>query len=101
MSTDPRFAEPTPFARLLYAHAVGVCGDACLTVSLAGSIFFQSPTSAARGEGLLFLLITPAPFAVIAPILGPPLDRSKGGRRLLMILSAAGRALLCLIMAMY
>ena len=36
MSTDPRFAEPTPFARLVYAHAVSVAGDACLTVSLAG-----------------------------------------------------------------
>jgi MFS family permease len=101
MSTDPRFAEPTPFARLVYAHAVGVCGDACLTVSLAGSIFFQSPTSAARGKVLLFLLITMAPFAVIAPVLGPALDRSKGGRRLLMIFSATGRALICFIMAMY
>src|SRR3954447_12566557 len=101
MSIDPRFAEPTPFARLVYAHAVGVCGDACLTVSLAGSIFFQSPTSAARGKVFLFLLITMAPFAVIAPVLGPALDRSKGGRRLLMIFSAAGRALICLIMAMY
>jgi len=101
MSTDPRFAEPTPFARLVYAHAVGVCGDACFTVSLAGSIFFQSPTSAARGKVLLFLLITMAPFAIIAPVLGPALDRSKGGRRMLMILSSAGRALLCLAMAMY
>jgi hypothetical protein len=101
MSTDPRFAEPTPFARLVYAHAVGVCGDACLTVSLAGSIFFQSPTSAARGKVLLFLLITMAPFAIIAPVLGPALDRSKGGRRMLMIFAAAGRALICLIMAMY
>jgi MFS family permease len=101
MSTDPRFAEPTPFARLVYAHAVGVCGDACLTVSLAGSIFFQTPTSAARGKVLLFLLITMAPFAIVAPVLGPALDRSKGGRRLLMIASAGGRALLCLAMAMY
>ena len=30
MSTDSRFAQPTPFARLLYAHAVMVCGDAAL-----------------------------------------------------------------------
>src|SRR4051812_18528765 len=101
MSIDPRFAEPTPFARLVYAHAVGVCGDACLTVSLAGSIFFQSPTSAARGKVLLFLLITMAPFAIVAPILGPALDRRKGGRRLLMIFAAAGRGALCVAMAMY
>src|SRR5213078_1336529 len=101
MSTDPRFAEPTPFARLVYAQATGACGDACILVSMAGSIFFSSPTSAARGKVLLFLLITMAPFAVIAPVLGPALDRSKGGRRLLMILSATGRALICFVMAMY
>jgi len=101
MSTDPRFAEPTPFARLVYAQATGACGDACILVSMAGSIFFSSPTSAARGKVLLFLLITMTPFVIVAPVLGPALDRMKGGRRLFLILSAAGRALLCLALAMY
>ena len=101
MSTDPRFAEPTPFARLVYAQAAGACGDACILVSMAGSIFFSSPTSAARGKVLLFLLITMTPFVIVAPVLGPALDRMKGGRRLFLILSAAGRAVLCLALAMY
>ncbi len=101
MSTDPRFAAPTPFGRLLYAHAVSVAGDACLTVSLAGSLFFQSPTTAARGKVLLYLLLTMAPFAIVAPILGPMLDRTRGGRRLLVVGSAAGRAVICIFMAMY
>jgi Na+/melibiose symporter-like transporter len=101
MSTDPRFAEPTPFARLVYAHAVSVAGDACLTVSLAGSLFFQSPTTAARGKVLLYLLITMAPFAIVAPILGPAIDRTRGGRRLLVVGSSGGRAVLCLFMAIY
>ena len=83
MSTDPRFAEPTPFARLVYAQATSACGDACILVSMAGSIFFPSPTSAARGKVLLFLLITMTPFVIVAPVLGPALDRMKGGRRLL------------------
>ena len=78
MSTDSRFARPTPFARLLYAHAVMVCGDAALTVSLAGSLFFQSPTTAARGKLLLYLLITMAPFAVVAPVLGPRARQDQG-----------------------
>ena len=77
MSTDPRFAEPTPFARLVYAQAAGACGDAAILVSMAGSIFFSSPTSAARGKVLLFLLITMAPVVIIAPVLGPALDRMK------------------------
>ena len=101
MSTDPRFAEPTPFARLVYAQATSACGDACILVSMAGSIFFSSPTSAARGKVLLFLLITMTPFVIVAPVLGPALDRMKGGRRLFLISSAAGRALLCLALAMY
>jgi hypothetical protein len=101
MSTDPRFAEPTPFARLVYAHAISVAGDACLTVSLAGSLFFQNPAGAARGKVLLYLVLTMAPFAIVAPVLGPILDRSRGGRRMLVILSAVGRAVLCLAMAEY
>jgi hypothetical protein len=101
MSTDPRFAEPTPFARLVYAQAAGACGDAAIVVSMAGSIFFSSPTSAARGKVLLFLLITMTPFMLIAPVLGPALDRMKGGRRLFLIASAAGRAALCVFLAMY
>ena len=84
-----------------YAHAISVAGDACLTVSLAGSLFFQSPTSAAREKVLLYLLLTMAPFAIVAPILGPMLDRTRGGRRLLVVASAAGRAVICLFMAMY
>ncbi len=101
MSTDPRFAEPTPFARLVYAHASSVAGDACLTVSLAGSLFFQSPTSAARGKVLLYLVLTMAPFAIVAPVLGPAIDRSRAGAGCFVILSAAGRAALCLAMALY
>ena len=100
-SIDPRFAEPTPFARLVYAQAAGACGDACILVSMAGSIFFSSPTSAARGKVLLFLLITMTPFVIVAPVLGPALDRMKGGRRLFLISSVAGRALLCVALAMY
>jgi len=101
MSTDPRFAEPTPFARLVYAHAISVAGDACLTVSLAGSLFFQNPSGAARGKVLLYLVLTMAPFAIVAPVLGPMLDRSRGGRRMLVITSAIGRAAICLAMAQY
>ena len=101
MSTDPRFAEPTPFARLVYAHAVSVAGDACLTVSLAGSLFFQNPAGAAREKVLLYLILTMAPFAIVAPVLGPMLDRSRGGRRMLVIVSALGRAAICLAMAQY
>jgi hypothetical protein len=67
-------------------------GDACLTVSLAGSIFFTQPTGQSRTQVLLYLLITIAPFAVVGPIIGPALDRSRAGRRTLMAIGCFGRS---------
>jgi MFS family permease len=89
----------TPFARLALAHAVGLAGDVFVTVSLAGSLFFDVGVGAARPKVLLYLVITMAPFAVVAPVLGPLLDRTRGGRRLMVAVSMAGRAVLCLLMA--
>jgi MFS family permease len=99
MSTDPRFLPLTPFGRLMRTHAVTMCADACVAVSLAGSIFFAKPSSGARGSVLLYLVVTMAPFAIVAPVIGPALDRLRGGRRLLVIGSCLGRAVLCLLMA--
>lgn len=100
MSTDPRFAGPSPFARLAAVHAAVMCGDACVTVSLAGSLFFTAPTSAARSSVLLYLALTLAPFAVIAPIVGPMLDRAGGGgRRMIIFGSCVGRVVLAFLLA--
>jgi MFS family permease len=98
---DRRFAEPTPFARLAIAHAASICGDVCLTVSLAGSLFFSVSPGESRSKVLLYLLLTMAPFAVIAPLLSPLLDRIRGGRRLMIVATCALRAVLCLFMARY
>jgi MFS family permease len=98
---DPRFAEPTPFARLAITHAASICGDVCLTVSLAGSLFFSVSPGESREKVLLYLLLTMAPFAIIAPLLSPLLDRVRGGRRLMIFATCAARALLCIFMARY
>lgn len=101
MAEDARFLPPTPFSRLVATHAVGACADACVAVSLAGSLFFASPTSGSREKLLLYLMITMAPFAIVWPILGPALDRTRGGRRLLVVGSMMGRALLCVVMSRF
>ena len=101
MPEDPRFLPPTPFSRLVATHAASVCADACVAASLAGSLFFAQPTSAARGDILLFLLLTMAPFAIVAPVMGPALDRIKGGRRSMVVASCLGRGILCLAMAQF
>ncbi len=98
---DSRFAEPTPFARLAITHAASICGDVCLTVSLAGSLFFSVSPGQSREKVLLYLIITMAPFAVIAPLLSPLLDRIRGGRRLMIFITCAARGVLCLFIARY
>jgi predicted MFS family arabinose efflux permease len=98
VTRDPRTYTLNPFGRLAVTHAAAVTGDACLTVSLAGSIFFSQNVGESRSQVLLYLLITIAPFAVVGPIIGPALDRSRAGRRTLMALGCFGRALVCFLM---
>jgi Na+/melibiose symporter-like transporter len=76
-----------------------VAGDVFVTVSLAGTLFFDASAGAARWKVVLYLLLTMAPFAVVAPVLGPLIDRTRGGRRLMYALCMAGRAVLCMLMA--
>lgn len=95
---DPRTFQLNPFGRLAVTQAAAVTGDACLTVSLAGSIFFSQSVGESRTQVLLYLLITIAPFAVVAPVIGPALDRSRAGRRTLMAIGCFGRAVVCFLM---
>jgi MFS family permease len=69
-----------------------------MVVSLAGSLFFSISPDAARSKVLLYLLVSFAPFAVVAPFIGPFIDRATGGRRLVIQLTAVGRALLFVTM---
>ncbi|MDQ3897058.1 MAG: MFS transporter, partial [Actinomycetota bacterium] len=89
----------SPFARLAVVHVLAIAGDTLVTMALAGSLFFSISPQAARGRVALYLLLTVAPFAVVAPLLSPVIDRSRGGRRALVIASAASRAVVCLSMA--
>ena len=52
---------------------------AAVAISLAGSLFFDISPEAARGKVALYLLLTMAPFAIVAPILGPALDSMRAG----------------------
>jgi hypothetical protein len=73
-------------------------GDVAMVVSLAGSLFFSISPDAARSKVLLYLLVSFAPFAVVAPFIGPFVDRAPGGRRLIIQLTGIGRALLFVTM---
>jgi hypothetical protein len=79
--------------------AAGAAGDAFVTIALAGTLFFSASLDQARGKIALTLLITMAPFAVLAPLIGPMLDRAQQGRRYLLAGTLMARGLLCWGMA--
>jgi MFS family permease len=85
--------------RLLDLHAASCAGDALIAVGLAGTIFFQVPTGEARGKVALYLLITMAPFALLAPVVGPVLDRFRHGRRYALATTMLGRAFLAWVIS--
>ncbi|MEO7070070.1 MAG: MFS transporter [Nostocoides sp.] len=93
-----RGADQSGLARLTEMHAVQVAGDAALTVALAGTVFAM-PTGQARGQVGLFLLTTMAPFALLAPLIGPVLDRFRHGRRWAIGTTLAVRAFLAWVLA--
>ena len=69
-----------------------------MTVALADSLFLSISPDAARGKVILFLALSLAPFAIVAPFIGPLVDRMRGGRRLVVILAASLRALISFLM---
>jgi hypothetical protein len=93
------FDQRRPFGRLALTHVLMTAGDTLFAVSLAGSLFFSISPTAAKDKVLLYLLLTMGPFAVVAPALGPVVDRSRGARRAVVVASAVGRLVLCPFLA--
>src|SRR5256885_3835003 len=87
--------------RLLDLHAISCAGDTLVTMGLAGTVFFGVAADAARGRVALYLLVTMAPFALIAPVIGPVLDRYRHGRRTALAVTMFGRAFLAWMIADY
>src|SRR5215471_13893753 len=88
-------ARRSGLASLMELTAVGTAGDAFVTIALAGTLFFSASLDQARGRIALTLIITMAPFAVLAPLIGPMLDRARQGRRYLLAGTLMARGLLC------
>jgi hypothetical protein len=86
---------------LAVTHALMMGGDAAMIVALADSLFFDIDLDAARSRVLLFLALGFAPFLIVAPLIGPLIDRVAGGRRFVIQLVAVARVVLTLLMARY
>ncbi len=88
----------SPFARLARAHAAATMADAMVAASFAGAVFFSLPADDARLPVLRYLVITMLPFAVLSPLVGPLIDRMKGGHRLVVIGTILARVALCYLL---
>lgn len=91
-------ADASPFTRFARVHALSSVADGLVTIALAGSIFFSVDPSAARNKVALYLFLTIAPFAVVTPLIGPAVDRARGGRRTMVLASTFGRAVIAFLM---
>ncbi|MEV1020397.1 MFS transporter [Streptomyces sp. NPDC050264] len=97
--THAHGAGESGLGKLIELHAVNGAGDVMITVALASTVFFSVPTDEARGRVALYLAITMAPFTLLAPVIGPLLDRLPHGRRAAMAASMLARALLALVLS--
>jgi len=87
----------SPFVRLARTHAFHAAGEASVFVTLAGTLLSIDPNDA-RSRILLALVLTMAPFAVVGPLIGPALDRIRGGRRATIVTTLLLRAALMVLM---
>lgn len=69
-----------------------VAGETAMTLALADSLFLSISPDAARTKVILFLAVSMAPFAIVAPFVGPLVDRMRGGQRMVVLMVAILRA---------
>jgi MFS family permease len=98
-ATHAQGAGESGLGRLIELHGVQTAGDAMVAVALANTLFFSVPVGEARSRVALYLLITMAPFAVMAPVVGPLLDRFRHGRRYAMAGTMLARAFAAWVLA--
>lgn len=98
-ATHAHGAGESGLGKLIELHAVNGAGDVMITVALASTVFFSVPTDEARGRVALYLAITMAPFTLLAPVIGPLLDRIPHGRRAAMAGAMGTRVVLAIALS--
>jgi MFS family permease len=98
-ATQAHGAGESGLAKVIQMHGISAAGDALVLLSLANTVFFSVPVGQARGRVALYLLVTMAPFSLMAPVIGPLLDRFRSGRRYALAATFLGRAFLAWVMA--
>jgi len=92
-------ADRSGLTALTYATMMTYAVDAAVAVALANTLFFAAAKAESVTNVALYLAMTAAPFALVAPVIGPLLDRVQRGRRAALALTFALRAVLAVVMA--
>ncbi len=93
-------ADKSGLTALTWPVVANFAVDSAMAVALANTLFFAAATGESKGRVALYLLITIAPFAVIAPLIGPALDRIQHGRRAALAVSFLLRTALAVVLIM-
>ncbi|UVO14879.1 MFS transporter [Mycobacterium sp. SVM_VP21] len=91
-------ADKSGLTALTWPVVANFAVDAAMAVALANTLFFAAAAGESKGRVALYLLVTIAPFAVVAPLIGPALDRVQHGRRAALAMSFSLRTLLALVL---
>ncbi|WP_176458419.1 MULTISPECIES: MFS transporter [unclassified Rhodococcus (in: high G+C Gram-positive bacteria)] len=91
-------ADKSGLTALTYATMANFASDAALAIALANTLFFSAATGEDKTKVALYLVITIAPFALIAPLIGPLLDRLQHGRRIALATSFGLRTVLAVVL---
>ncbi len=93
-------ADKSGLTALTWPVVANFAVDSAMAVALANTLFFAAATGESKSRVALYLLITIAPFAVIAPLIGPALDRLQQGRRAALAMSFLLRTVLAVVLIM-
>jgi len=91
-------ADKSGLTALTWPVVANFALDAAMAVALANTLFFAAASGESKSRVALYLLITIAPFAVIAPLIGPALDRLQHGRRVALAASFGLRTALAVLL---
>ena len=91
-------ADKSGLTALTWPVMANFAVDAAMAVALANTLFFAAASGESKSKVALYLVITIAPFAVIAPLIGPALDRLQHGRRVALATSFVARTVLAVVL---
>src|SRR5579884_467764 len=91
-------ADKSGLTALTWPVMANFAVDSAMAVALANTLFFAAASGESKDRVALYLLITIAPFAVIAPLIGPALDRLQHGRRVALAASFVLRTGLAVVL---